>query len=157
MTATYDVTQVATSPLFEVRLILGDNITSGTTDAVLNAKVQDEEIAYFLNNEANVYLAAAASAETISARYASLVRKTVGPLTVDYAAQAQNYASLAARLRERGQTKGGTGAPVFGGISYNAKEHANDNPDFAGTAIRVGIMDGYIDDETGFTNYSNGY
>lgn len=78
--------------------------------------VSDEEIAWLLKQEPNVYLAAALVADRISSYYGSQRSKTVGPLTISGTDQARNYAGLAATLRSQasiGSTGGG--GPEFTG------------------------------------------
>lgn len=80
--------------------------------------VSDEEIAWELSQEPNVYLAAAAVAENISAYYGNQRSKTVGPLTITGKDQAATYAALAQDLRRRSAAGGVAGAEFTGCASH---------------------------------------
>ncbi len=84
------------------------NPSSSDTDAVrflvgdvdeATPLVQDEEIAWALSSEPNVYRAAATICDTISARYAKAVSRTVGGLSLDESGKYRQYAELAKTLR----------------------------------------------------------
>jgi hypothetical protein len=89
--------------------------------------VSDEEIAWLLTQEPNVYLAAALVADRVSSYFGSQRSKTVGPLTISGADQSRNYALLANTLRGQaslGSTGGG--GPEFTGdttIVFNIGMH----------------------------------
>lgn len=74
----------------------------------------DEEIAWILKQEPNIYLAAAQVAEGISSFYGSQKTKTVGPLTISGREQALSYADLARNLRRRAGSAS-AGGPEFTG------------------------------------------
>jgi hypothetical protein len=94
MAATYDVA-LATDKDW-VRLMSGDR-------DVAKPKLQDEEIAALLVEEANKYLAAARACEIIFARTGGIVTKQVGDLRIQYSGSEKNaYLTHIQTLRRRG-------------------------------------------------------
>lgn len=87
-------------------------------------KVSDEEIAWMLSNSANIYLAAADIAVTISAVYGSKAKKSIGSLSIEYSQQREAYEALSERLRALGKSSSRLALTnVFaGGISKSDKE-----------------------------------
>lgn len=75
--------------------------------------LQDEEIYWLLKNEANVYSAAAACAETLVTRFQAVSSKSVGGLSISYGG-VETWRALASKLRVRGSTHQ---VPSAGGIS----------------------------------------
>lgn len=106
MGQTYEPTQLATDETYQVRLLLGDTVAGRMV-------LEDEEIDWFLSQEANVYMAAAAACDQISLILSAgagasgvVTRKRVGQTDISYAngRDAKGYTSLAASLRARGRT-----------------------------------------------------
>ena len=99
-----------------VRFLIGD-----TDDT--DQKVSDEEIAYLLTQNGNVFKASAMAARGISANYSAKVKeKMVGDLRITYIDRAKGYEELATRLEA--QAASGTVlalAPYAGGISVDDK------------------------------------
>jgi hypothetical protein len=103
-----------------VRFLVGD---TNTTDQ----QITDEEIAWLLTEESTVYLAAAAAARAIGAKYARQVDKAVGDLRLSASQRAAHYRDLAATLTRRAQIAGAV--PFAGGISAASKQTLNDDTD----------------------------
>lgn len=82
----------STSSKDQVRFLLNDK---GPDTWLLS----DEEIAWSLTQDTNVFMAAALNAEQIASYYSSRTDKTIGPLTIRNGDKAQSYTSLARRLR----------------------------------------------------------
>jgi hypothetical protein len=108
-------------------------------------KISDEEIAWELSEQPNIYLAAANVAEIIGGNFASKAKtKTVGSLSITYEARSADYKSLAASLRLRarsGAASGGSPIPYAGGISITDKEATESDSDWAKPAFSVGMHD----------------
>lgn len=133
MSWSYSLDLLATSPLMQVRFLIGDtNVNSQL--------LQDEEIEYLLDTSAGSYFAAARACDTIVSKYSGSVSKTVGPLTVNLGDRATNYATLAKRLRAQANREGGTTVD-WGGNSEAAKDSVALDTDKIGTAARIGGMD----------------
>jgi len=133
-TATYSGNP-GTSPKDLVRFLLHD------TDPA-NAKYRDDEIFFWLTLEPNEYYAAADLAEIQAGAYASLMDKTVGPLSIRYGEMGQRYYQLSQSLRALG----------------NRLSHAGVGPLSISTAgiwnphiFAIGMHDewGYVDQRTG--------
>lgn len=98
----------------EVRLLVGD---TNEEDPL----VQDEEITYFLSLYPKVtgkpaYLAAAAAAEAIAAKFARKMNTQIGPLSAQSKQQRDHYVELAAQLRQSWATDGKGGSTGFASV-----------------------------------------
>lgn len=105
-------------------------------------QVSDEEIAYELSVAGdNAVRAAANCASSLAARYAQQVQtKTVGPLSISYAARAEDMRTMAADLRSRADRGYGAGfAPYAGGISKSDKETNAADTDWDKGAFALGM------------------
>jgi hypothetical protein len=107
----------ASSAKDSVRFHVGDVIKD-------DPQVNDEEIEYLLGDEGgNVLRAAARVAETIAAKYARQVDKTVGGLSLSAGRRQEKYSQLAQKLWSRARSTGsGLAAPYAGGISQSDKD-----------------------------------
>ena len=108
-----------------VRFLVGD-----TDDT--DQKVSDEEIAYLLTQNGNVFKAAAMAARGISANYTVKVKeKKIGDLAITYADRAKSYIELAIRL-EAQAADGSILAlvPYAGGISVSDKATQTQDTDW---------------------------
>lgn len=92
-------------------------------------------------NGNNVYMAGSGAADQISARLSNQVRtKTVGALSITYAARAQDYRNLATDL-ERHAAKKTALAIYSGGISRADKDLQEDDTDWDQPAFARGLFD----------------
>lgn len=119
MTWTYDG-DPSLSQRDEVRFLVGD---TDTTDQL----VTDEEIAYAIDQEANILLAAAKVAKAIMAKFARLVDKSVGDLKLNFSQRIDHYKELIDQLTERGMES--AGVPYAGGISIIDKQNREEDTD----------------------------
>ena len=119
-----------------VRFLTRDTVDTNT------ATLSDEEIAWLLaENGNNAYHAAADGAEEIGAKYASLVQtKTVGSLSITYAARSASFKTLADQLRKKAATKT-TIAPFAGGISKADKSLNRSDSDWNQPSFQLGQDD----------------
>lgn len=119
MSATY--TDPSNSDNDAVRFLVGD---TDVTDAALT----DAEIAFSLTQAGDdIYLAAAISARSLAAKYASYVDTKFEDVSSDYSNLRDNYFALATRLEAQSKKYGsrGLGLPTAGGLTYSDIE-AND-------------------------------
>jgi hypothetical protein len=94
VTATYDPLLSTDKDL--VRFLIGDRDANSAT-------LQDEEIDACLQQEANVYLAAAMAAGRIMTKGGAAVSKSVGNLSISYGGNAGSaYGDHVQKLREKG-------------------------------------------------------
>lgn len=104
MTADYSGDPSST-PKDEVRFLLRDTASP--------FELTNEEIYWALGESgSNTYLAAALCADTLVAKFAKYVDKSVGPLKISYKDQVTNYAELAKSLRSKAARFSGAG-PQF--------------------------------------------
>lgn len=114
----YDPTQLASSELYQVRLLIHD------TDCN-RPLFQDEEIEWMLTQESNIYMTGAMLAEQlVGGQTRGVKQKRVGDLWITY--DTAFYARLAANLRARGA---GNQVPYAGGISIGDKRTQQEDSD----------------------------
>ncbi len=131
MTWTYNG-DPSTSDRDAIRYLVGD---TDTTDQ----QTTDEEIAWILTEEPNVYFAAARAARTISAKFARKADKTVGDLSIKYSQSRDHYDMLAKDLEVRGAVR--AGSVYAGGISKTDKETVEEDDDRVKPSFKRGIHD----------------
>lgn len=133
----------ASSNLDAVRFLIGD---VDTTDQQL----ANEEINYLLAQAGNnVYKAAANGALSIASKYARLVDKSVGDLSLSYSQRKDAYEAMAARLTKQASSR--SAVPYAGGISVSDKEIDKTDADAVQPAFVRGQFDfpGVDDGESG--------
>ena len=92
MAFTYDITQLATSELFQVRFNIGD------TDSNVPL-LQDEEINYKLSIATSVIAASIQCCMSIAAQFSSSADYILGPHAVKASQRARQYRALADQLK----------------------------------------------------------
>lgn len=117
MTWTYSGDPAA-SDTAAVRFAIGD---TDSTDQL----VTDEEIAYLLTGS-SVAAAAIAACESLAAKFARQVDRSVGNLSLSSSQRSAQFRDLAATLRRRSAY---LAAPYAGGISVADKETQEDDTD----------------------------
>lgn len=115
MSWTYDVTQLSTSQLMQVRFEIGD---TDSTDPLM----QDEEITYAIGAETSTASAAAKCCEGIARKFARLADTTLGPSKVAASQRFEHYQTLAKQLRKDSTAMN---APTGGGIYATDIEDPN--------------------------------
>jgi hypothetical protein len=114
-----------------VRLLIGD------TDEA-KRQLHDEEVAWFLSENSNVYVAASEACKALAALYAREVDKQVGDLRISASQRQAHYATLSKELRRRA---GRSVSPYFGGISISDKDSAITDTDRVRPAFFRGMFD----------------
>ena len=107
----------ADSPVDSVRFLIGDTDLSAP-------QLSDGEIQFALDQNANIYAAAAICARALSARYARRVDTRFETVESKYSQLRDNYEMLARSLDAQAKKKGTLGAPIAGGISRAEVEAA---------------------------------
>lgn len=113
MTWTYEVDDLSTSSLMQLRLMIGDT----DTDQQL---MQDEELTYWLDTEGGVRQAAIAALEALAAIWSKKADRTIGPLSIKYSQMSANFCSRAQGLRIDRLAL--DAEPYAGGLSRAEKE-----------------------------------
>jgi len=103
-----------------------------------NAKFQDAEIQYALDQEYSVFSASARCCETLQAKYSDAATRTMGPLKVDMNNLAAMYATKARNLRRRAVA---FATPYVGGISKTRETTYEDDSDLIQPVFEEGMMD----------------
>ena len=107
--------------LNQVRLLIED---TNSTSVLFS----DEEIEFFISQEANIYGAAAVACESLQAKFAGGVSKTVGKLSIELQQRVAHYKDLAETYKAKSKMKGGI--QLFaGGLSESQKDAVNSNTD----------------------------
>lgn len=129
MAWTYDPTDLATSQKDQVRLEISDIDTD-------NQLMQDEEIAFFLTEEADMFGAAARCSEVLSRRFAAKSDLRLGrSLYILYSNMAKGYAEQARRLRAKSMARN---APYVGAMSEAEKIANRQDTDRTKNTFRKG-------------------
>jgi hypothetical protein len=94
MAWSYNASQLALSPRYQVRRMVGDVLSE-------QPQLQDEEIDFLLSTQpgGDVYLASAQACRDLAAQYSRKASTTVGPVHTTYDNQARAYAQRAAGFR----------------------------------------------------------
>lgn len=104
-----------------VRFLSQDNVLIGAV-----YRSTDEEIAFLIATEANIYMAAGRLCQILAQRGGGLTRKRVGDLELEFGTR-QDFLDLADRLFARGMTHQ---IPTVGGISAADKEILTSDADW---------------------------
>jgi hypothetical protein len=110
-----------TEPVDAVRFLVGD-----TTQPY---QLTDLEIEFALDQNANIYSAAAIASRALAARYARRVDTKFETVESKYGQLQQHYETLARHLDTQAKRRGALGTPVAGGISRAEVEAAEANAD----------------------------
>jgi hypothetical protein len=135
-----------TSPLDEVRFLIGDTGWNGLPWQLADAEISYQFIVSYGYNQPippyGNYLPAAYCADAIAARYKMLVDKAVGDLHISYSQFIKQFQEIAARLRSRAAI---WNVQVFSGGLSVAQKRANAlNWNITHGAIVIdGMNDGY--------------
>lgn len=120
MVWSYDPGALASSPLNQVRLLLGDTQLTAPL-------LQDEEISQYLGAYGNPYYAAAYAAEAVAGVFSRQVDRSLGGMSLSNSQKATQYLALAQSLRRQGALQ--AGKPYAGGISVTDKQAQERNTD----------------------------
>lgn len=102
MAWTYNVAELSTSEIFQIRFMIGDTIEN---DPLL----QDEEINQLLTEKGDVRLAAVECCDRISINFARQADYTLGPYSIKASQRSKRYEELSKKLN----VKIGTAVPIF--------------------------------------------
>lgn len=133
MTWTYDITQINTTPLYQVRFLIGDTLTK-------DQQAQDEEIEFAVTQRSSVYGAAALVCRTLAAQFSRLVDVVDKDLRTSYSTKARNYLRLSTVLEMDAKSRSGW-AGYAGGISVADKIQEESNPDRVQPNFTIGMTD----------------
>jgi hypothetical protein len=132
MTWSYNIAALASTELYQVRLLIGDTNTN-------IQELQDEEINFFLTQEGNMYAAASICVQAIIAKYKELVDKSVADLRISYSQRLKQFQAVADNLANRSAQR--YSMPYAGGISISDKEIDDNDCDRVPPAFKRGQFD----------------
>ena len=135
MTWTYVLAKLATTPLYQVRLMIGDTV--GKLELL-----QDEEIEFYISQDPSIWRAAARCCRSIAGAFSTRRRpcKAKTENRVERAARATD--SLAAQVHQR--CRSARGLPRPGGISVFDKLQQELNPDRVVPQFNLGMDDNLV-------------
>ncbi len=119
--------------LNKVRRLIGDvSSTAGL--------FSDEEITFFIDEEANIYGAASVACESLSAKFAEGVSKTVGKLSLELQQKFDHFSDLAETFKTKSKMKGGI--QLFaGGLTISGKQTERSDTDRVDPSFRRDMHD----------------
>ena len=130
---TYDPSRIATTPLYQVRAMIGDVIEA-------QPQLADAEILYAISSRSTTVGAAAECCAALSARYARSVDQAAGNQKLSYSQLSQAYSRQALSFEARAAAAG-SGTPYVGGVSIADKVNSLNDEDNVQPAFGVGMFD----------------
>ena len=118
----------------KVRFLVFD---TDTNDQLLS----NEEIAWLLSEQTNVYLAAANAAEVIAAKFAKDITRSAVGLSATVGNRAQFYLDLADKLRDQVGTTNQRAEVFAGGLTVSGKDSLDSDSDAVQPSFRIGEFD----------------
>src|SRR5580704_17664492 len=105
----YFPTKLATIPLQQVRLLIGDTVAT-------DPQMFDEEIAFFLTQRSSVWGAAAECCMTLATKFGRSVDQAVGTAKISFSQMSKAYTQKAILFNARAAAMG-SGMPYAGALS----------------------------------------
>lgn len=136
MAWTYNPANLATSKPDQVRLLIGDTLST-------DQQLQDSEIAWFITQRASVWGAAADACRSLSTQYARLSDTVTGELHTTYSQKSTAYAKRAGEYEAKANARGGA-PPYAGGISVQDKISQELDPDRVQPQFQLGMDDNLL-------------
>ena len=133
MTWTYGLSDLATSPKDQVRLTIGDTVST-------DPQLQDEEIGFFVTLRSSIDGAAAECCRTLATQYSRSADTAGGDQKVSYSQLAKAYALRALQFDAQA-AMAGAGLPYAGGISVTDKQLNENDPDRVSPEFSRGMFD----------------
>lgn len=137
----------ASSTLDAVRMLIGD-----TSNVAATEYLTDNEVNYFVNNNANVYLAAADACRALAAQFALKIDRSALGISDTVSNAADHFLALARRLEARGNT---LDVELYaGGLTDSDKDSFEGDTDRTQSIFRRGMHSnsGYDPDALNSTN-----
>ena len=103
--------------------------------------LSNEEIAWLLSEQPNVYLAAANAAEVIAAKFAKDITRSAVGLSATVGNRAQFYLNLANKLRDQVGTTNNRAEVFAGGLSISGKDALDSDTDAVQPTFKSGLFD----------------
>jgi hypothetical protein len=139
VTAGYDPTALATTPVYQVRALIGDT-GNGSNDGGGKWLLQDEEIAFALTLRPGIFGAAATLLRSLANRFSRDADSVQGDLRILYSSRAKAFSAQATLMEAQAAVRGGA-MPYAGGITTGDKRRQEQNPDRVQPQFNVGMDD----------------
>ena len=136
MTWSYSLTDLATSGKDQVRLTIGDTLST-------DPQLQDEEIAYFISTRSSIYGACAECCRALATQYSRSADYAAGMTRVKFSSLATAYATRAV-VFEAQAAQGGGGMPYAGGLSVADKISQEQDADRVSPQFVIGMDDNML-------------
>lgn len=136
MTWTYDIATLSTTPLFQLRWLIGDILSK-------DPQMQDEELTWAMGQRTNIYGAAADACRSLSARLSREADNSQGPLHTNYSARSRSYAARAGQYEVMAMARS-AGLPYSGQISQADYNLMIADPDRMGPQFNIGMQDNFL-------------
>lgn len=136
MTWTYSPSTMATSPMMQVRYLVGDTVST-------DHQVQDEEINFALTQRPSIYGAAAMVCRSLAARLSREADTVDKDLRTTLSARATAYSRRASDYENQARSRGGA-MPYAGGISIADKVGNELDTDRVQPAFTIDMDDNYL-------------
>jgi hypothetical protein len=136
MTWTYSPSQLATSPLMQVRFIMGDTVQT-------DQQVQDEEITFALSQRSSIWGAAAMVCRSLASQLSREADTVDKDLRTTLSAKARAYSARANEYEVKASVRGGA-TPYAGGISISDKVLNEQDPDRVQPQFAISMDDNYL-------------
>ena len=133
MTWNYDVTSLGSTPLFQVRFLIGDTFSN-------DQQLQDEELNFTLAQRGSIWGAAAMACRSIATNKSRLSDTVTGELRTMYSSQAKAYNARAAQYEDFAAVRSGA-LPIVGGVSVTEKLNQEADPDRVTPAFNRNMTD----------------
>lgn len=135
-TWTYDPALIATTPLYQVRRLIGDVNTK-------DQQLFDEEVNWELSQRANnVYAAGSECCRLLATKYSRDVDVVEAELRKAYSARSRAYSMRAVELARVAKITG-KGVPYAGAISIADKMRQESNSDRVPPQFQIGMFDNW--------------
>jgi len=120
-------TNITATQRNQVRLLIAD---TNSTDRLFT----DDEVSFFVDQEANIYGAASVAAISLQMRFASEADKKVGDLSISLSQKSANFEKLAKIYAKKSEDKGSP--QIFmGGATISQKNTDRSNTDLVQSAL----------------------
>jgi hypothetical protein len=131
MTWSYNASTLATTPKDQVRLLIGDVVST-------DEQLQDEEITFLLTQRSSIYGTAAECCRSLASKFARSVDQTAGDTKLAYSQLSKAYTAKATAFENKAALSG-SGMPYAGGISVADKQNQEQDTDRVQPQFNVGM------------------
>ena len=136
MTWTYSVSDLATSAKDQLRLAIGDTLTS-------DQQLQDEEILQFIAGRSTLAGACADACRALATKFSRSVTQKAAGASANFSDMAKAYQRMAAQFEQQAAL-GGSALPYAGGMSIADKQSQEQNDDRVPPSFSIGMDDNVL-------------